>query len=714
MKVRVVIPTLNNLNLTIQAVTSLIDLEGTGPETELVIVDNGSNDNTVSHFRHEQAEGKAIVLENPEKGHYSRSVNMGANHPGEYDVLVVANNDTIFASGALANLTASLDHRYRIAVPLGPVDSASYGVTPSVLDRPESLQEAFDNIETVDKWWSKARKRFGPDTHIRHPYIREGGYCFAIDRQFWMELGGFDEAYTLFGQDYDLFSRALQRAKIKKCRSAYVEHLEHQTVAWLPERDLEMCRGRFLLTEKREGLAETVSVIIPTFNRTDSMIEAVQSVLRQTYPHYRIYVVDDCSQDWDRIQNMAAQRLRGNENRCWFFRMPANGGPGAARNMGISLARGKYIAFLDSDDVWYPDHLARMVEELEESDAVMCYSPTDFAWRWWDEQSQRYRYRADKHPEGQLSDWSFSPERIQRECMIKTSTVVCWSGLFKGPHSLRFQVAADHRSPTAIAEDWELFKAIGQLGPVRTLSGATGRTHWAKNPRDEAHHSGRLIPWADHTTLPVEWLADLAKDYDPDGPLTVVIPTRGRPMELQRCLESLGSTPAVIVADGRDHLEYVERLAGNRPDTAIVTYDKERGPSFARNRGAEICKTEWVWFLDDDDLASPTWTDAFVANAARADAMTFPLIASGHDGLKVAEGFFTSGLFVRTDVFTRSAGFDESVTVAEERELLGRLESMAARIYRGNVPVAIKTTGSIRLHTLPQPGRLTDRQRSFR
>jgi glycosyltransferase involved in cell wall biosynthesis len=103
-----------------------------------------------------------------------------------------------------------------------------------------------------------------------------------------------------------------------------------------------------------EGL---VSIIIPTYNRAHYIVEAVRSAQAQTYPRKQIIVVDDGSCD-DTARHVAA--LGGVE-----YRYQPNRGQGAARNHGLRLARGEFIASLDSDDLWDADFLSRSVECLE-------------------------------------------------------------------------------------------------------------------------------------------------------------------------------------------------------------------------------------------------------------------------------------------------------------------------------------------------------------
>lgn len=109
-----------------------------------------------------------------------------------------------------------------------------------------------------------------------------------------------------------------------------------------------------------------ISVVIPTYNRVQQTIAAIESVLAQTYPNFEIIVVDDGSTDGsgEAIQQFISQK-RSLSDRIHYFSQP-NQGPSIARNTGIAKARGEYIAFLDSDDVWVPEKLEWQVRALQQ------------------------------------------------------------------------------------------------------------------------------------------------------------------------------------------------------------------------------------------------------------------------------------------------------------------------------------------------------------
>nr|MBR4281209.1 glycosyltransferase [Clostridia bacterium] len=113
----------------------------------------------------------------------------------------------------------------------------------------------------------------------------------------------------------------------------------------------------------------TISVIIPTRNRRELLLRAIDSVLKQTHQDVELIVIDDASDD-----GTQSAVLDLHEDRVQYVRLPQQQGACAARNRGIDMARGEYIAFQDSDDVFHPDKLEKQLQYLTESgaDVVAC------------------------------------------------------------------------------------------------------------------------------------------------------------------------------------------------------------------------------------------------------------------------------------------------------------------------------------------------------
>ncbi|MBZ0166598.1 MAG: glycosyltransferase [Candidatus Omnitrophica bacterium] len=104
------------------------------------------------------------------------------------------------------------------------------------------------------------------------------------------------------------------------------------------------------------------SIVTPTYNRAQLIPRLMESVFQQTYQDFEIIIVDDGSTD--ETEQAVAEYVKNDPNRVRYVRQ-SNQGSGAARNTGVDHARGKYVAFLDSDDVWRPEYLERTVGALK-------------------------------------------------------------------------------------------------------------------------------------------------------------------------------------------------------------------------------------------------------------------------------------------------------------------------------------------------------------
>ena len=111
----------------------------------------------------------------------------------------------------------------------------------------------------------------------------------------------------------------------------------------------------------RKNAAPFFSIIIPAYNAAHHIVDALTSVFAQSVDSYEIIVINDGSPDTGLLERELEPYLAS-----ITYLNRRNGGPAAARNTGILIAKGEYIAFLDSDDQWLPDHLAQMMEVLQQ------------------------------------------------------------------------------------------------------------------------------------------------------------------------------------------------------------------------------------------------------------------------------------------------------------------------------------------------------------
>jgi len=117
-----------------------------------------------------------------------------------------------------------------------------------------------------------------------------------------------------------------------------------------------------------------VSIITPSYNSEDFIKETINSVLNQTYKNWEMIIVDDVSTD-NSIQII--QEYQKKDSRIKLIELDTNSGAAVARNKAIEVANGKYIAFLDSDDLWKPEKLEKQIAFMQENNIVFSYSAYD-------------------------------------------------------------------------------------------------------------------------------------------------------------------------------------------------------------------------------------------------------------------------------------------------------------------------------------------------
>ena len=116
-----------------------------------------------------------------------------------------------------------------------------------------------------------------------------------------------------------------------------------------------------------------ISIITPAYNAENYICQTIESVQAQTYKDWEMIIVDDCSVDNTIV---LVQNYEKNDPRIRLIRAPKNGGVAAARNIGLEQAKGDYIAFVDSDDLWKPEKLKKQLSYMIEKGCVLSY--TDF------------------------------------------------------------------------------------------------------------------------------------------------------------------------------------------------------------------------------------------------------------------------------------------------------------------------------------------------
>lgn len=221
--------------------------------------------------------------------------------------------------------------------------------------------------------------------------------------------------------------------------------------------------------------ARAVSVIIPTFNTARYLDEALRSVFAQTFGDFEVIVINDGSPDTAELE-----RVLTPYGPAVTYLKQDNRGPSSARNLGIRQACGRYIALLDSDDVWEPEYLAFQVARFE-ADPTLAVSYTNA--RIFGDSLDAGRNYMDVHPsDGEVTLCSL----IEQRCNVLSGAVVRREALFS---------AGLYNETLRIAEDLDLWLRIVAQGG-RIVYDRRPLCHYRKH--DKSSTLDPLVMWENY------------------------------------------------------------------------------------------------------------------------------------------------------------------------------------------------------------------------
>ncbi|HIQ05788.1 MAG TPA: glycosyltransferase, partial [Anaerolineae bacterium] len=402
---------------------------------EIIVVDSGSQQNEraiVEEFQ--QRYDNIVYIRTEERETVYAAWNRGIKAArGKY--ITNANTDDRHRRDALELLARALDEHPDITVvyadcAITHIENQTFDTaSPTRFFRwPDFDRETFFQVCTV-----------GPQPMWR--------------REVHNEYGFFDESFQVAG-DYEFWLRISKTRKflhLPIVLGLYFESptsIEHRDPE-LARRESERARAlhrdslRMPVGPDIEKEKPVVSVIVPTYNRPHMLVEAVRSILQQTYQNFEIIVVNDGGADAEGLI-----RFLDADNRITYVRHNRQRGPGAARNTGLRLARGKYIAYLDDDDIYYPEHLETLVSYLEQNPVRVAYTDAYRAVQ--KSNNGRYETVARDQPYGTDFDrdhllvWNYIPML----CLMHERACLETAGLFD--------------EDLDMVEDWDLLIRLSQ------------------------------------------------------------------------------------------------------------------------------------------------------------------------------------------------------------------------------------------------------------
>lgn len=425
-----------------------------------------------------------------------------------------------------------------------------------------------------------------------------------------------------------------------------------------------------------------VSVIVPTFNRPDQAVEAIASILTQTYRNLEVIVVNDAGTGLeDRLLE-----LPGSE-KVTYVRCGRNRERSHARNLGLKIATGKYVTYLDDDDLLYPHHVATLVRHLEQTGLKVAYTDA---------------HRAHTQRQGEClvvtrrdvpHSVDFDRDRLLVYNYLPILTVMhareCLETVGMFDESLRTH------------EDWELWIRLSRLFEFGHVPQVTCEYSWRTDGtstssgmradflrtmrviyqryRGLAGDRPQLLAAQEKQLRALE--SDLAEELQPPD-CSIIIPCFNQANYTRLCLEALiAHTPEdryeVILVDNASKDGTGSLLDALEGDVTILRNDENLGFARACNQGAARAKGRYLLFLNNDTEAHPGWFQPLIELldrepelAAVGPKLLFPDGTLQHAGVEVVGGD-GAPLVARHRYYRQPANHAEANARADVKALTG-------------------------------------------
>jgi GT2 family glycosyltransferase/MoaA/NifB/PqqE/SkfB family radical SAM enzyme/cytochrome c-type biogenesis protein CcmH/NrfG len=376
--------------------------------------------------------------------------------------------------------------------------------------------------------------------------------------------------------------------------------------------------------EFSENTFPQISVIVPTYNRPDMLTEALKSILEQTFRNYEIVVVNDAGMS---VEDVILKMNK--EKNIVYISHAKNRGLAAARNTGIMVARGKYIALLDDDDLFYPNHLETAITHLNEKMPIIY---TDATRATYEKHNDSYRLVGKKIP------YSIDFER-NKLLVGNISPVNCF--VFEKKKALQTELFDE---TLTTLEDWDFWIRLSERCTFKHIAKVTAQVNWRtdgttmtsslgadfQKNRDEIYkrYEKQINQISDIKPILDEFNQIWKEDNNPILPLvSIIVLTYNQMSYTRKCLESIIKNTQVpfelIVVDNSSSDGTVEYLESEL--TQLISEDRLRviknnenlGFAKGNNQGIMASKADYIMLLNNDVVVTQGWLSRMIACAEK-------------------------------------------------------------------------------------------------
>lgn len=363
---------------------------------------------------------------------------------------------------------------------------------------------------------------------------------------------------------------------------------------------MENVRRRLMAYSAEHNLTELVSIIMPAYNREDTISAAIISVLAQTYPHFELLIVDDGSSD------RTAEVVKSfDDHRVRFIKGPGRSGVSEARNIGLRAAKGDLVAYLDSDNTWQPEYLTAMVAALHQNSHAQAAYSGQYLYRGKDPEPFAIRFASFN--KGLLENRNY----IDLNCFIHSKHVFKKTGMFDTrlkrfvDWDLILKISSEYTiiSVPVLLSDYFYELAENAITNDSSLNGYIDIVREQHNTREFI--KGRALLRFEQNE-PTKYSLPKPKL---DQHVTIVIPNYESLDDIQDCLSSIrkyydNKQVDIIVVDNASAPEvkaYLSEKAVEKFGIKYIDNDFNAGFTYAVNQGIEAAKPNSDIILFNND-----------------------------------------------------------------------------------------------------------------
>lgn len=346
-------------------------------QLEIVIINSGSPENEDALIREYAARYPSRIkyIHTKERETIYQAWNRGVELAnGRY--LTNANADDRHRPDALEIMASYLDLHTEVAMvyadcDVTTIENGRFGEAPVAA---RFTWPDFHPVHLFQVCYIGPQPMWRNTLHERHGLF-DPSYRSAGDYEFWLRLAARGEKFNHIPCCLGLYLQSAAGVEHSNQTLSWEESNNARAMHWPPEwGQRPRPAGNYLIPLSHQVLpdnAPLVSVVVPTRDRPEFLAKCLQSIISQTYQRFEVLVVNDAGAD---VHELIEYFNRLCNNSIRYFNLKQRIERSAARNLALSKARGKYIAYLDDDDIFHPHHLSTLTAFLETSVYRVAYS----------------------------------------------------------------------------------------------------------------------------------------------------------------------------------------------------------------------------------------------------------------------------------------------------------------------------------------------------